>query len=248
MKSNFITLTIEGEIVLQDFANTLNNFNLLLNELSKEAGDGSTIDWVIDDLHTGSAVATFIGINPDEKITHNVIYAFENVWDSVITGNPFPYSERIKKIALDLTKIVNNKVTGIKVATQNNEHVINGQMADVAIDTMRYSYGSVKGMIETLSKRKGLHFTLWDSLFDRPIKCYFNQEQEDEMRKVWGKKVLVTGKIGRKSGSNIPELIKEIREIEIIDEISPGNYHKARGILKLGSEKPEDMIRRLRDG
>ncbi len=250
MAKNTLTLALEGEISIQDFASAISNLSLLINQLSKEVGKDAPIDWLVEELYTGSAVATFRGDYPDGLVVESVIDAYEKVGDALAAGKEIPFSETIRRHAKDLTNILDNKVSALRFETSNHDYLISGKIKGGKTEPIKYNYGTVKGTIETLTKRKQLSFTLWDSLFDKPVHCYFKEGDEDNMRFYWGKQAVVSGKIGRQPETGKPIVVREIKYVRVIEEVEPGSYRTARGSLSWGKggETPEEMIRRLRDG
>ena len=69
------------------------------------------------------------------------------------------------------------------------------------------------------------------------------------MREVWGRRVRVSGQVSRETTSGLPKAIRQILDVEILEEVAPGSYRLARGAVSRqpGDEMPEDTIRRLRD-
>lgn len=250
MTQDTLTLALEGEIVLQEFASAISNFNLLIGELSNEVGKDAKIDWVISELYAGSAVATFRGVYPDAMVIEKVVNAYEMVGDALAAGREIPFTESVRKHATALTSILGNKVTALRFETPSHDYLISGKVKGGRTEPIKYSYGTVKGTIETLTKRRQLSFTLWDSLFDKPVHCYFKEGEEENMRSVWGMKAVVSGRVGRQPESGKPLIIREVRYVRVVKDIEPGSYRNARGVLPWGrgDETPEDMIRRLRDG
>ena len=111
-----------------------------------------------------------------------------------------------------------------------------------------HGIGSIDGTVETLQRRNGYAFTLYDTLLDRAITCHLRPDQEDLMREAWGKRVRVTGYIGRDPLTGRALDIRDIWEIQILPEIAPGSYKAALGILENDdSTLPEVLVRRLRD-
>jgi hypothetical protein len=112
-----------------------------------------------------------------------------------------------------------------------------------------YAHGQVKGTVQTLTSRGGLRFTLYDAIFDKPISCYLDEGQEHIMRGAWGKKVVVSGSIGREPEQKRPVVVRHILKIDVLDDTPPGDYRHARGALlyEEGNEKPEVIIRGIRD-
>ncbi len=250
MAKETLTFALEGDITLASFASALNEFNSLLGNLSKEVGNNSPVEWVVEELYAGSAIATFHGIYDDVKIVETIIEAYEEVGDALSSGREIPFSEAVRKNCRNITGVLNGKVTSIRFETPERDFIISGK-SQVGEKTapMKYSLGTVKGTVQTLSMRKKLSFTVWDSLFDKPVSCYLKEGQEELMREAWGKRAVVAGRIGRQAESGRPVVIREVKTIEILDKPERGSYKRARGILpwKSGDEKPEVILRRLRN-
>jgi len=172
------------------------------------------------------------------------------VGDALSSGREIPFSEAVRKNCRNITGVLNGKVTSIRFETPERDFIISGK-SQVGEKTapMKYSLGTVKGTVQTLSMRKKLSFTVWDSLFDKPVSCYLKEGQEELMREAWGKRAVVAGRIGRQAESGRPVVIREVKTIEILDKPERGSYKRARGILpwKSGDEKPEVILRRLRN-
>ena len=62
MKDNILTFALEGELTLDDFSEAIKDFKALINALSHEIGGKTKIDWRIDELNAGSAIATIHGV------------------------------------------------------------------------------------------------------------------------------------------------------------------------------------------
>ena len=112
---------------------------------------------------------------------------------------------------------------------------------------LRISFGSVKGIVQTISNRDGLIFILYDSIFDSPVVCHLENSQYAQLSDILGEKVIITGRITRHPETGQPTSIEDITEIT---PVSTGNYQIARGIFdwQEGDEPAEITIRRLRDG
>ena len=117
------------------------------------------------------------------------------------------------------------------------------------VSTPLSAFGAIEGRIETLSKRKGLRFVLYDTVHDRAVACYLREGQEELMRGGWGRRAIVEGLITRDAVTGLPASIRQVSHIEFLPETSQGSYRNARGVIPFGPEdpSPEDLIRRLRD-
>jgi hypothetical protein len=249
MAKETLTLALEGEVTLDEFAKAIGNLNLLLNQLTKEVTKNADVAWLIDELYAGSAVATFRGVNGDLSEVENIVNAYEDVGDSLQTGRKFSYSSVAERYARDLVSIIDHRITSVRFETAEKDFVIASRpTANIQEPQIKYAWSSVKGKIETLSERKKLSFTLWDSLYDKPVSCYFKEEQKDTMRNAWGRRAIVSGKVGRRTETGRPVVIREMRQIRLVDDVEPGSFRKAKGIFPWtpNSELPEDTLRRLR--
>jgi hypothetical protein len=246
-----LTFALEGDVTLGDFVSALSEFDALLNNLSKEVGGGAKIDWLVEELYAGSAIATFHGVYEDVKIVETVVDAYEQVGEALSSGSDIPFSEAIRRHARNITSILNGRITSVRFETPARDFVISGKtLAGGKAAPMKYSLGTVKGIIQTLSMRKKLSFIIWDSLFDKPVNCYLKEGDEERMRNAWGKPAVVSGRIGRQAETGRPVVIREVKSIHISEKPEPGSYRRARGVLPWvqGDETPEATIRRLRDG
>jgi len=245
-----LTFALEGDVTLESFSSVLSAFNALLGHLSKEVGGDAAIDWMVEELYAGSAVATFHGLYEDLKIVETVVDAYETVGDALANGYEIPYSEPVRRSVGNITSVLNGKITTIRFETPTREFIVSSKtMAGIKAPPMKYSLGTVKGIIQTLSMRKKLSFTLWDALFDRPVNCYLKEGEQERMRSAWGKRAVVSGRVGRQAETGRPIIVREVKAIHILEEMEPGRYRRARGVLpwKEGDEKPEDSLKRLRN-
>lgn len=250
MVKETLTLALEGDVALEEFANALTNLNSLLNQLTKEVTKDAEVAWLIDELYTGSAVATFRGVNGDMSAVENVVNAYEEVGDSLQTGRDIPYSAAVGRYANNLVSVLDAGITEVRFQTPAKDIIIVSKpLGGGQVPQLKYAWSSVKGIIETLSRRKKLSFTLWDSLFDRPVGCYFKEGQEEKMRNAWGKHAYVSGRVGRRAETGRPVVVRDIKEIRLLEDDGPGSYLRAKGVFPwtTDSELPESIIRRMRD-
>jgi hypothetical protein len=67
------------------------------------------------------------------------------------------------------------------------------------------------------------------------------------MLQMWRKFVRVSGLVVRDARSGHPLEIREIGEIRALQVSAPDSYRNAAGMLDLGGEAPEVLIRKLRN-
>jgi len=250
MTKDSITFGLEGEVILDEFKAAINNFDLLLKELSKEVGQETKVDWVIEELQAASATVTLRGICDEAKVVEQIVDAYEIIGESLQFGREIPYSSPVRKYAFALTNILNGRIIAIRFETQAKDFFVSVRVLEGQKTVpMRYTLGSVKGIVQTLSRRKKLAFTLWNSMFDKPVSCYFKEGDEENMRNAWGKRVIVSGRVGRQPETGRPIVVRDVTAVKVWEPVKPGSYRLALGVIPWspGDELPEKAIRRLRN-
>ena len=93
----------------------------------------------------------------------------------------------------------------------------------------------MEGRIETVTRRKGLRFTLYDSLDDKAVSCYLEDGQEKLMRGAWGRRALVEGWVSRDPATGRPLTIRRVSHVELLPDVESGGYRRARGVVPVGT-------------
>jgi hypothetical protein len=264
MLDNTLTLRMSGRVSLKKFARALDRFYALVNGLSvlKRARD---VEWIISDLTAASAFATVEGIGePDHVIT--VIDAYFEIGEALQRGDTVPYPKRVTKPAYDLRSFVGNGIESVTFDTFRGDSIIGaaptpltltGEQAEIQATPGRQivgttkiyqpAYGSVSGQVETLARRTGLRFVLYDTVNNKAVSCYVAEGQEALLRDIWGSLVTVEGLVTRDPLSGRPTSVRQITSITKRPERTI-SYRDARGASPYSAVLPEDLIRRVRDG
>lgn len=249
MPGNDVTLALEGEVTLEDFAATLTNFTQLMDELSKFVAQSADIVWVIDELHAGSAEVTAIGVSEQTEAVTRAVRAYEVIAESLETGQSIPYPSNVTDKAVAITRVINGRISAVRFQTSEVDRVVSTAFTGQARKSNISAFGMVKGQVETLNRRRGLKFTLYDDVLDKPIICHIRPDQEELVREIWGKRVMVTGIIEREPEKGHARSVKEVTDISLVIEVDPESYKVARGVIPWyeGDEPPEVSVRRMRD-
>ena len=111
------------------------------------------------------------------------------------------------------------------------------------------SYGAVEGRVLTLASRRQITFTVYDTVYDRPVICYVQQGREDEIRRAWRKRVVVEGWVSCDPIIGQPATVHDIETITVLDDETVGGFERARGAAPRKPDAPrvEEAIRRVRD-
>lgn len=247
---NKVTIKLNGSVTLSDFSKVIENLSGLIDELTDEVGDNAEINWEITKLESGSAYAEIIGSSFYTEAVEKIVSAYSVIGNAIENNLPIPYSQKIAHKAREITHVINQKISSIVMGTDDGLSTINRSVEHIAQEEIReYSFGTVTGTVETLSKHDSLQFTLYDNLFNKAVHCHLKPEQADQMIDAWDKRVTVAGKVFRDVITGRPYKIVDISYIERNDSSAVGSFKKARGVLrrKNRDELPEVTIRRFRD-
>jgi len=249
MSAETLTVALDGEVSLENFSKAINGLLGVVRALSTEAAPGKRVDWVIEDLEYGSAI---VSVRPKQVIsleaTMVIATQFLGIGRALIRGDEtgvLPAAYRAGHTLLLAAP------SGVRFETADDEVIIGpGQNGSEQATRQQpsHSYGTVRGTVQTLSRRKGVRFTLYDAMFDKPVSCYLAVGQEDMVKDYWGRRVSVSGYISRDGDSGVPLSIRNITDIALAEPSEPGSWRKAGGILRGVFDMPsEDLIRGLRD-
>ena len=256
MASDTTTLVLDGVVPGDLYSKAMVSFDGLIDALSQEISKEEKIEWLIDELifepdeSHARAKATLRGSADHTDAVERVVKAYSTVGKALEEQKEIPYSALVKRRAEDLVSLLNGKISSIRFETREEEYTVSTQLPKVPHLRSPAAFGAIKGRVEALSRRKGLRVTLHDVLFDQAISCYFDSDQHEIVQNVWGKRVFVDGWVSRDPLTGQPTSIRHIRRIVPLDEVRPGRYLEAQGILSAyaGGITPEDAIRQSRDG
>lgn len=249
MAKDTITLALGGDILFKDFASAITHLNNLVGALSSEMGVSEDVTWLVHDLHVSSAIATVRGEADFAEKVEKVVTAYGKLGKDLEFGRRLDFSSDVVREAYAITGILNGHITSIRFETPDSDAIISSHPAKPGEPSIKVTFGAAEGRVQTRTERKGLRFTLYDTLNDRAVSCYLQEGQQELMRQVWGQRAIVEGEISRDTISGRPVAIRHLTSIRIVSESEKGSYLKARGIAprKPESPLPEVLIRQLRD-
>jgi hypothetical protein len=259
MADNTVTLTLNGDVPLEDFAKAIASLDELVRALSEESGN-ERIDWVVQDLQVSSATATVAAAGNKTQI-QKVIADYAEVGAALENGTVIPFAKRVATAARNIIAVNSARIPSVTFDTSVRTAIVrtNPQAAQVLefpqkvpsiiLHNPPAAYGAVEGRIQTLTSRGGLRFTLFDLLNDKAVNCYFAEGKQEIIRGLWGKLAVVEGCITRDPFNGRPISIRQVENIQLLPE--PGgrfDYQLARGVApSINGLSPEEAIRRTRD-
>lgn len=251
-----LTLVLDGTVTLDDFARAVTEFRGLVAALSEEVAPDSEIQWVITGLEYSSALATAQGRGKRESVG-GVVGAYERVGEALEQSRPVPFSDRAQRHARALSLLVSDRIPFVKFETEDVDSIVRrpapklvavGATPQPLVKKFPSALGAVEGMVETVSSRGGLRFTLYDTLHDKAVSCYLKPGYEEIMRNLWGKRAIVSGNINRDTETGRPLTVRQVTAATLIPERGPEDWRGARGALAGRMMlAPETIIRAARD-
>lgn len=244
-----MTLALGGDVPLDQFADTMERFHRLIDLLSREVGGDAEIAWTVEELSAGSAIVTVLGQAQVAETAERIGRAYSAIGRALELEEPIPYSPRIAEAARSITRVLNGKITSIRFEAMSEVATVTSEQPLSQAPAILGAWGAIEGRVETLTSRRYLGFTLYDSLHDRAVSCRLAADQADLVREAWGRRVVVRGWVRRDPASRRPVFIDPVRSIEVLAEVEPGSYRRARGVAPAAPDEgsPEVAIRRLRD-
>lgn len=257
MPKDSVTLEMKGEPTLADFARVMGGLVDLLDGLGEAVAQGATIEWVIDNLETGSAIATIRGFVNGESggiAVEETVEAYEQVGIALQSRQPIPFPS-VQGATTRMVAVLNGRVTSLVFRTDDVDAEVG--TFDAAhhhrrareVDSPKNSFGTVRGRMQAMSNRRGNRFTLWELGTERGIACYYADEMEPKVVAAYGKVAIVEGWIRRNPNTGDALAVRGVTEIEAYPTVDRQAYRMARGAMPESSSNmsSEAAVRKVRD-
>lgn len=253
MAEDNLTLALDGSVSLDDFAVAVKGLQGLVNAISRDVAKKDRIEWVLDALEHGSAITTVRGFSQSPESVEAVVGAYHYVGEALQSDKKVPYSRQVRHHAQRIYNILQHRhrnVTAIRFETPSSTVIVRPKATLLPQDEgLVSSFGAIEGRIQTLTSRGGLRFTLYDSIYDKPVSCYLKVGREDAMRDAWGRRAVIEGWVSRDAKTNRPFTVRQVENIELLPEVPIGAFRTARGLVSFTNKdfNSEDFIRQVRD-
>lgn len=255
MPTDTVSLRLEGEQVpLDAFTRAIDHLQRLLSELEREVTAKGEIEWMIVELNTGSTSAAVKGTSKNTSEVEKVTNAYESIGHSLESDSPPPYSEPVRREVDGITSVLNDHVTAVALGVGHGSErrewrTVKPSELGPNLQPDIVSFGAVEGRIDDLLGHSGLRFVIWDSIFNLRVTCETTQEQEQRMRELWKKDVIVEGMVARDPDTGRPKRITEITDLEVMPQPTSGEGPTAWGAVPREPDErlPEEIIRKTRD-
>ena len=246
MSKNTLTFEIGGLVRIEELEDGISAFRRLVNALTPR---NSGVSWVVDDVTMGSVGTTLRGEANNTSVVEEIVNRYESIGDTLQAGDPLSGYSALVVGAAEAMMAITKTAPYVRLATPGYECILSANGIERETKEHVASPGTVTGRVETVSSRGRLHFNIYDSVFDKSVSCLLTKGQEEQMRNAWGRRARVSGLVYREASGGRPLSIRSVSRIEILPEVEPGSFRKARGAMPWKAEyEPGDVvIRRLRD-
>lgn len=248
MDTHTLTFALGGPVEIGQFRAGITRFQQLVSALTP----GKGVKWVVADLQYGSATITLAAETATPAKAAKVVADFDSIGEALSNHEPLPYTQRKQRVqqAVDGLQELAHTMESVRLETPSADYIVPGKNGVAPNRSLKISIGAITGRVQTLTNRGGLRFNLYDHIHDKAVACYLRPGEEERVRNAWGRRARVSGTVSRDGVLGLPVAVRQILKIEILEEPKPGSYRAARGAIpwQPGYEKPETVIRRLRDG
>lgn len=251
MSENHLSFCLGGEVTVEKLSDAFARFSQVLDALAES--HNANIDWLVTGLEHGSATVIARAVPLDDEAERQIPAMHEDYTDAAVC---------VQEGNIDHTFSLHRRMHEL-LALADDDHPIKVESNDkrVVVDTAVAPFipslpqgwedhvttlGTVRGRVETLSRRNALSFSLYELTTDVAVRCFMDLDLEDKMRSVWGNIADVTGTVRRDTRTNRPLWIRNVTRVEPVDEGDPDGYLKARGVINT-KEPAEVLVRRMRD-
>ncbi|MBF0567651.1 MAG: hypothetical protein HQK95_02170 [Nitrospirae bacterium] len=228
---NTITLALKGENITSDkLRDSISAFYDFIDEVSAQvSGTMKPVKWIVTVKHgsillLNNPVVKEEYIDVIEKTVDALHYGITNLENK--TERPAYFTDKALELLQNLVSVSSargDELTEINIAINGDYHVLTTRIA-ANIDTImgiRYkSLGSVEGKLQTISERGGLKFTIYDTLDDRPVRCYISDDLRSEAldvaAKAFGQRISIFGMISYDQYGT-PKII-QVRKLRLFRE------------------------------
>lgn len=248
MSEGIVRFRLDGEVTIGKLSEVCARFTRVLQALDQSHDAG--VRWVLAGLHHGSAAVTARA----EPLNPQAEKAIPAMCEELLQA-----ALQVEGGDIRLDRAIVGRVRELaEVADEKNRIVLEAAGDQVAFTPSTWSAsaerqtrntssrGTVRGRVETLSHRRGLRFILYELASDKSVRCYPDPGLEETMRDVWRRVADVTGTITRQASTGQPISIRDITQVDTIEEGDPMGYLQARGAFCIG-EPAEQAVRRARD-
>ncbi len=237
-----LTLEISGpQIPADKFEQGIRAFFAIVTDVTRQVhGTGKGLQWTVG-VHEGSVCVDFVPhpLRAEASVIPQVLDTVEQGIVAVECGNVPPphYGEKAVANTAKLAGIVGGAPGGpdlVRVWRNSRAHPLTARAvanADARAGVESRDWGSIEGILQTITEVHGLRFMVHDAVTKRSMQCFFDDEMLDDVMEAFQKRVSVSGTV-RYRGNGEPVSI-QVEDMHVFppDGTLPGIYD-VLGILR----------------
>lgn len=203
-----LTLKIEGpsgRVPASALAGVLTESLNILENLRKLARD-KPVTWYVTDLTIGSAVAALSADDVDSAPLR-LAREYVNGIRIVEAGEalpPFFSDASLKRLVRMTGPLSSQNASYLDVSVGENGSANSVRVTGQTADNIRQlrapnskAIGSITGVLDTISVRKGAQFQVVDPVWNRPVSCRFSINRKESVAHALERRVVVSGTVVR---------------------------------------------------
>lgn len=199
-----LTLDLKGDLPIDKFEKAVLSFFDLIKEVTKEAlHEKQRIRWTVT-VRSGSALVNAIPHFDKDTATEaleilHAVPAGIRLLESGAEEMPTLFNReavRAVKALGTLRGMKGKDVTGVVIRSGSEKSFVTSRSAataDSLIGGQRQTYGAIEGKMQTITERGGFRFVVYDSLHDRRVDCFIEEDLMDTALSNFRKRVRVSG-------------------------------------------------------
>lgn len=239
-----LTLEVDGHAITPDkFLRSVRSFFAILDEVTREVGGKpNAVRWSVTVKHGSNLVQVSPQPGYDPAIIGVVTEAVADGLSQIEERETRPahFTEKALRSLRDLSSAVgrtDSDDTTVRVWVRRNPIDITAKAAanvSGLLGSDHKDYGSIEGLLQTLTERGRLQFIVYERLWDIQARCYIPDNLVEEALAAFGSRVEVYGQIRyRKDGRPVSIDVDEIREFPAMEDIP--SFRDVHGILRRAS-------------
>ncbi len=252
------TVQLDGTVSLDRLTGALSAWESALHAIAENVGKAHVISMTVEDLVVGSAIVE-VSIEFDaDTWADNFESGYEQYGRQIRDGNVIDFPSNLKRPVTEIRKAAFlDGPNSLVLLSDRTEIMVDPVISHASLRMTATSppyfeaMGTVIGKLQSLTSRKALKATVYDSINDRAVRCVLSESDHEKARDLWDTEVVVEGVIRRDPRSGRPISIRKIRNIGPQDKsIDRYAWMRARGALRhIHPEKTsEELIRLARNG
>lgn len=241
--------SLKGEIAIEldaenvsasDFKSALDAFLKLIRELSRQINESAPRDSWLLNVQEGSQV---ISLRADGSKIPSVVS--KQVYSALFSGldaleheakTPEYFTEAALEAARDLSRVAfgkHDRGIPVRIFSRDRARIVTRNTFTHVSEILDWKYedvGTVEGTLEVVSAHNGYEFRIFEPVWERAVRCTFDEDLLRTALTAFKKRVEVQGLV-RYSRDGLPVSVKVLKLTEFPETKDLPSYRDVMGIL-----------------